>query len=200
MLSFISPPRPKDKIFPGQLPLMEQSGRFLVQPKFDGDRRCIAVKGEEIVGYNRHGKTIRINHELAQEIKSLSLPSGLTYLDGEFLSQNGVFALFDVLYHNKPLVGVGQIRRLDILKEVCHNPQVVANSGLWYVISPHIWMAAEFYENFSALYLSTVALNDIIEGLLLRKKASYLGSVSAVGEYDCDWQVRCRQPAKGRRC
>jgi hypothetical protein len=197
---FISPPRPRDKIHPRQLSSVEAAGKYFAQPKYDGDRRPVAIEGSEVVAFNRHGKEKKIGSELRKELLSLKLAKGFSYLDGEFLSQQGVIVLFDVLCLKAPLIGVGQMDRLEMLTDVCHNPQTTCLSEFAYLVTDHIWLAPCFFDGFREKFLATLSLTGTIEGLLLRKKVSFLDSIGHVSENTVDWQLRCRQPTKNYRC
>ena len=204
MLHFISPPRPKDKIHPRQLPSIEKEGRFFAQPKYDGDRCGIPIKGQELQFYERHGRLMKIDRslrsKLTKEVLSLDLGVGLHYLDCEFLPQVGCIALYDLLYHVRPMVGVGQMDRLAELEKICRFPQTTSFSGLARPVTEHIWLAPVFMDRFREHYATTLSLQEIVEGLLLRRKDSYLEQMGGGGEYEVSWQVRCRQGRKNYRC
>lgn len=197
---FITPPRPEGKIHPRQLPSIEREGGRIAQPKYDGDRRCVATEGRDIASWNRHGQKRTLDPKIAKEMRSLKLPKGFAYFDGEYLSQLGVLALFDILHCARTLVGVYQLERLALLADICRNPQDTCLSGFAHPITEHIWMAPQFSCQFTQLYQKTLPLKGTIEGILLRDIDSYLGSVATVGEFLVNWQLRCRQPAKGRAC
>jgi hypothetical protein len=204
MLSFISPPRPKRKINPRQLASVEREGRWYAQPKYDGDRCGVPVKGTEIEFFNRHGRKTSIERSLrtafVKEIRALPLPSGLVYFDGEYLPQCEALVFYDLLFCGRPLAGASQATRSSELRKLCGSPHSFCLSGFAHLISEHLWLAPDFSDKFAEHYANALALTGKVEGLLLRRIESYLEQVGCTGEYEVDWQLRCRQPKKNYVC
>lgn len=198
MPRYIYPPRPKSKIKPDQLPFMEKQGRYLWQPKFDGDRCVTAV--DDGVAYlgNRHGRWhprssfSAIQHEL---LAQKNLPSQC-YLDGELIKHDGQprLVLFDVLFWKKYLIGVNQPKRLEILDSFAGNPHPDLPVRC---ISDHLWIANNGNSDFQAAYSEFVP-HELLEGLVLRESDSKLTNWGA-SEYTVNWQIRCRRSHKNYR-
>lgn len=215
-MQYIFPPRPKSKITPQQLHDEEKRGIWLWQRKFDGDRCVSAVDGRQTFLGNRHGRWHKATRcsEIRRELRSLKLPSGQHYLDGE-LMPGGILVLFDVLQVSNYLIGVDQLERLSLLDDICGNPTDRCEAGVALRVSDHIWMAehgfTDFMEEFKRFAPITSepstglmlgekpsSPDGLIEGLLLRKKQSCLDSWGS-SAYDVDWQLRCRHGKKGYR-
>ena len=116
-----------------------------------------------------------------------------SYLDGELLP-NETLVLFDVLQSGKYLIGSTLENRALILSEICGNPTELCDQKFALQVTSHIWLAqtgdSNFLENFNRFIK-----NDLIEGLVLKKKGSIMDNWGA-SEYEVDWQLRCRKPSK----
>lgn len=203
MPRYIYPPRPKSKIHPRQLAEEEAMGMWLWQRKFDGDRCIAVIDGKTVHLGNRHNKWHSASKlpELRKELSALKL-SGLSYLDGELL-KNGTLVLFDVLQLSKYLIGVNQLDRLDLLNQVCREPEDFCQEGVALKVSDNIWMADHgfndfllHFEEFCPYYSHPESGlkgkgEGLIEGLVLRRSDSSLDNWGS-NQYEVDWQVRCR--------
>lgn len=197
-MRYIYPPRPKSKIKPEQLAFMESQGIYLWQPKFDGDRCVAVIDDNKAVLSNRHGKW-HSTHDfpsIRSELLELKVPNGTHYLDGELIKHQdeSVLVLFDVLQWVKYLTGVTQEDRLKILDDLggfSHDSLPVNQ------INDHLWVCHHGDSNFCDRFSEFIG-QPILEGLVLRKKDSMLSNWGA-REYEADWQIRCRRPAKNYR-
>lgn len=198
MTRYVYPPRPKSKIKPEQLAFMESQGIYLWQPKFDGDRCVAALDNGKAVLSNRHGKwhSSHAFPEIRSELSALKVPSGTHYLDGELIKYQNhpVLVLFDVLQWVKYLTGTTQTDRLKILDDLGGKPH---DSLPVNRIDDHLWVCHYGDSNFCDRFSEFVD-QPVLEGLVLRKKASVLSNWGA-REYEVDWQIRCRRPAKNYR-
>lgn len=212
-IKIIYPPRPKGKMLWTDLAHYEQTGKWVVQRKFRGSRAVINISktGQVTLG-NRHGRQFSkfaLDKDYKKEIlSSLKLQPGVEYwLDGELMNKDvnatNEIILFDVLqvgryFFNSPT----QMERLEILKEICGNPQKQCRSGIALEVSPRIWMAETFDKNFADRYKEALPIQQL-EGLVLRKKDAGLDDFGA-SEYETTNLIRCRKsfavetPKEGR--
>ena len=203
-MRFISPPRPKSKIIPETLPSYEGKG-WVVQRKFNGSRIEIYKKNDEIKFFGRLGQDsfYEAPDYTINELNALNFKENTEYwLDGEFLDAKtknpkykNKIILYDVLYCEKYLLNVGLKERLDLLNSICNFPSKrEPNIGIALQVTPNIWMAETFYENFSVRFEEFIQYDEI-EGLVLKKLDSVLDNFGN-SEYEVDWQIRCRKPHK----
>jgi ATP-dependent DNA ligase len=198
-MKIIYPPRPKGKIPPQDLPYYEDTGKWLAQRKFRGSRAVINVSssGKVTLG-NRHGTTFSrfsLDKKYAEEFLSLNLKSGIEYwLDGELMNKDvnstNEIILFDVLQVGRYFFSSpNQQERLEILKEICFNPQDFYKNALR--VTDRILMAETFSNNFVKRFQESLPIPQI-EGLVLRKKNSTLDNFGNV-EYETTNLIRCRK-------
>jgi len=201
----IYPPRPRGKISPSDLPYYEKTGLWVAQRKFNDSRNLLRVDlGLELSVWSRHGgKHVRfsLNKALAEEIKAnLKLDPNKTYwLDGGVMNKtkNGPNSVvfFDVLEAGRYFFnGPDQMKRLEILYDICGNPTTKTENGLALKISDNLWLAETFADHFVDRFKESET-TDMIEGLVLRRKDSVLDNFGKV-EYEIDWQIRCRKSNK----
>ena len=134
------------------------------------------------------------------EILTLGFEDGKEYvLDGELMDHftvnlKGTIVLYDCLWAGKYLYGVSQQRRLEILDTICGHPTTFEAEGRAFQVTPHIWMAPLFRDQFLAHFRAAAARPDL-EGLVLRKLDSKLDNMGNA-EYETTSQLRCRRPEK----
>lgn len=203
MSDFIFPPRPKGKILPGDLPYHESTGNYLAQRKFRGSRAVIHISadGKVRIG-SRHGKSFAktdfFDKSYKKEFLSLNLKPNTEYwLDGELMNKdtNSTYEiiLFDVLQCGRYFFGSPkQHERLDLLKEICNDPQNLCGSGIALEVSSRIRMAQVFRADFVDRFKESLS-NFQLEGLVLRKKDSGLDNLG-LKLYETNNLVRCRKP------
>ena len=208
MTKIIFPPRPKSAIPPNELDYLESQGIWCAQYKYNGSRCVIHIEpGGIVTMISRHGQQ-HSNYIMSAFMRDqfLNLP-GLDktkeyWLDGELLNKTSAVdtkqkvILFDVLQAGKYLfLKPDQIGRLSLLDEICGFPRNLDNlRGMGYVISEDVMMAPTFESNFS-LHFAEKIQYDECEGLVLRRKRSFLDNFGAK-KYECGWIVRCRKPHK----
>lgn len=201
-VKIIYPPRPKGKMPPSDLPYYESTGKWVAQRKFRGSRAVIHISPDrKITLGNRHGTTFArfsLDRQYKDEILSgLNLTQGLEYwLDGELMNkdQNATneIILFDVLQAGRYLFNSpSQLERLQMLKDICGNPQNLNRSGLALEITPRLWMAETFDKDFVSRYKEALPIQQL-EGLVLRKKAAGLDNFGHA-EYETTNLIRCRK-------
>jgi ATP-dependent DNA ligase len=190
-------------MLPSDLPLYEKSGDWVAQRKFRGSRIVVYIsKDREVVVGSRHGKPFSnfdFSSSLKEElISSLDLEEGKDYwLDGELMNKDvdstKEVIFFDILHVGKYLFyKPTQFDRLDILKNLCKNPQKKCASGIALEVSKNFWLAEVFQSDFDLRYKESLS-NPQLEGLLLRKKNIGLDSLGEK-EYETSSLLRCRKP------
>lgn len=224
---YIYPPYPNraSKISPLDLDQFEQTGRWLVQRKYNGSRTGVRVYREKVSVHDRHGGSL-VSMPLTETMKecvlSLNLNPDVGYwLDGEFLGKKAKVALtqqqaakdtlvlYDILFMGRHLNQENQQTRLDLLSKICNHPtehepkkralQVVNKE------SSHIWMAETFDKEFEYRFYEFVDedeqgrdLHPEIEGIVLRNKQFILRN-AGVKQYSLKGEViRCRKRDKVR--
>lgn len=202
MPEFIYPPRPKGKMNPSDLPYYESTGQWCVQRKFKGTRNLIHITPDQNVSvwnrhYRKHDK-FSLNKAMRDEILSLNLKKGTEYwLDSELMNKvanpTNEIILYDVLQAGKYFFAApDQMGRLEILREICGNPEKLCSTGIALEVTPKIWMAQTWTERFVELFNESLP-NPILEGLVLRKKKASLDNFGNK-EYETGNMIRCRKP------
>lgn len=202
-VKIIYPPRPKGKMLPSDLSYYESTGKWVAQRKFRGSRAVINISPDgEITLGNRHGTSFSrfsLDDKYREEIMSgLRLQKGVEYwLDGELMNKDenatNEIVLFDVLQVGKYLFGSpNQIDRLKMLDDICGNPKELCSSGIALKVTPRIWMAQTFQDDFAKRFAEALPIVQL-EGLVLRKKNSSLDHFGHT-EYETNNIIRCRKP------
>lgn len=203
MAKIIFPPRPKSRMLPSELPYYESTGEWVAQRKFRGSRCVIYInKDRSVTIGSRHGKQFSkftLTEEMKEQILgSLHLESGKAYwLDGELMNKDveatNEVVLFDVLQAGRYLFGFpDQMRRLEILRDICCAPTKLCRSGLALEVAPKLWMAQTFDHDFQTRFKEAFDV-DQLEGLVLRKKSASLDGFGDK-EYETNNLIRCRKP------
>lgn len=204
----IFPPRPKSKITPANLPVYESSGKWCVQRKFNGQRTIIHVSEDRTISIfgrecEEHGNFIPTQNLITQ-LQQLDYQPGKSYwLDGELLhaktttpEYKNKIILFDVLQEgNYFFQRTTLLERYDVLKRICRNPLTLEpKNGIALFVTPNVWMAETFFDNFSQHFHEKKHLDEI-EGLVVKKRDSVLDSTGH-RYYESTWLIRCRKPTK----
>jgi len=202
MSRYIYPPRTKCVIKPSQLPDYEKEDNWIAQRKYNGDRCLIQLSENEVFLWNRYGKRqkYQLLSPLRQELLSLVIPmGGETWIDGELLHSKvpDTIVMFDILQlGGEYLHSTPQEKRLEIIYELCGEPNS-SNSLMGHSISEHLFLAQNWTNDFVSHYDAHI-MDDLIEGLILRQKGSFLGSWGSA-PYEVKWMIRCRKPSKNYR-
>ena len=204
-MKILFPPRPKGRISPNALGKYESSGQWVVQRKFNGTRNLIHVDCDGRVSmFSRHGdchKQFSPTESIKKEIISLNLIKGKEYwIDSELLSfktksadYKNRIVLFDLLQADRYLYRKpNQLERLDMLDKICRSPKDLESGGLAKRVTENIFLAQTFDSDFCGEFKKFID-RDEIEGLVLRKKTSFLEN-KGLREYSVSWQIRCRKP------
>lgn len=204
------PPHPNLKISRGYLDTYEKEDQWVAQRKFNGTHVVIHIsKDREFSILTRHGtapKLFKLSKHHIDQFKSLNLEEGKAYwLDGELLdhkTKNPFYKekiiLFDILFAGESLsFKLNQEQRLDLLSEICRHPNVQEpENKIALLVTNDIWMAESFQNDFTRHFDEFIHLDEI-EGLVLRKKNSFIEN-EGTREYDVPWIVKCRKPHSGK--
>lgn len=204
---YIYPPRPKGKVDPNLLPTYEAQNKWLVQRKFNGQRNLIHVNAKGYVFlYGQDGEPHQNfipSKYLIDEISSLGFHAGLEYwLDSELLHAKTSTSLykskiivFDLLQFEGKYMFMSPtlIQRQRMLFDFCGQPAKLEPGGLAFEVTPHVFLAESWTNNFMSRYKDHIEKPEI-EGLVLKRKDSVLDSYGK-SSYEVDWQIRCRKPS-----
>lgn len=206
-MSYIFPPRPKGAVPPHELPYFESQGNWCVQPKLKGARCVVAVSPDSFVEcYGRHGRNFQV-YSMPQSLRNeiLSLPGlqkGTSYVfDSELMIKTkaedtkGKLILFDILQKdNYFFYSLNQQQRLELLDEICGKPRTLDPwRNMVYSVTDNVMMAPVYFSNFKKEFEKD--LGEEVEGVVLRKLDSVIDNFGEK-EYEVDWMIRCRKPAK----
>ena len=208
-MPILFPPHPENKILPQRLGDYEKSGNWIAQRKFNGTHILLHVSADrQVTILTRHGtppKLFNLTKSHIEQILSLNLePEKEYWLNGELLdhktknkNHKSKIILFDVLQAGDYLImKMNQKDRLDLLAKICRNPtELEPNSGIALQSTPDIWLAESFSNEFEKHFEEFNHLDEI-EGLILRKKNSFIDNYGQ-REYSVNWIIRCRKPHSG---
>lgn len=209
MNSILYPPYPNCKITKGQLEEYEKSEKWVAQRKFNGTHILINISKEKKVSIlTRHGtppKYFKLKKTHIEQILSLNLKEGKEYwLNGELLDHKTKnknykekIIFFDILQEDKYLIKkLNQIQRLNLLLNICkESKKKEPNEGIAIEVTKDIWMAETFENNFKKHFEEFIHLDEI-EGLVLRKKNSFIDNFGQK-KYQASWMVKVRKPHSG---
>jgi hypothetical protein len=215
------PQHPKSGILlaPQQLDDYDAQGGWLAQLKYQGSNSVLWVYNDEFMLWNRQGEpftTYLAKDGMRKCIQSLSLEPNTEYVfNGELLHSKAknkttgkqaatdTIVLFDVLFIGKYLHKETIEQRIEILKRLCGNPQVVDKDNQGFIVAmeeeSQIWMAETFENDFNYHFWKFVEEdaqgNDrypLIEGLMLKRKGS-TNVGFGLKPIDVTWMTRCRK-------
>lgn len=206
-MKILYPPHPKIRILKNKLDTYESSGKWIAQRKFNGTNVVVNIseKGEVRI-LTRHGtapKLFSLSKSHVDQILSLNLDKGKEYwLNGELLdhkTKNPEYkkkiVFFDVLWAGTHLVRkMNQAERLGLLRDICDSPNNTENE-IAAKVTDDIWMAESWESDFK-FHFEEFIDRDEIEGLVLRKKASFIDNFGFKA-HDANWIVKCRKPHSG---
>lgn len=207
-MKILYPPHPNIRIPFNKLKEYEESGKWIAQRKFNGTNILIYISTKrEVSILTRHGtppKLFSLSESHANQLLSLNLDPNKDYwLNGELLDHKTKnkdykkkIVLFDVLHAGRYLIkNPNQLKRLEMLKDICNHPEKLEKNGIALEVSEDVWMAESWEYDFEQHYNEYID-KDEIEGLILRKKNSFLDNFDQK-EYDVSWIVKCRKPHSG---
>lgn len=206
-MKILYPPHPKIRILKNKLDAYESSGKWTAQRKFNGTNVVVNISEKGEVGIlTRHGtapKLFSLSKSHVDQILSLNLDKGKEYwLNGELLdhkTKNPEYkkkiVFFDVLWAGTHLVRkMNQVERLGLLRDICDSPNNTENE-IAAKVTDDIWMAESWESDFK-FHFEEFIDRDEIEGLVLRKKASFIDNFGFKA-HDANWIVKCRKPHSG---
>ena len=207
-MRILYPPHPSIKISCHNLDKYEQSNNWIAQRKFNGTNILINIGEDKKVGIlTRHGhapKNFSLSKSHIEQILSLNLENKEYWFNGELLDSKTKnknykekIVLFDILQCGQYLIRKPiQNERLKILNEICRNPkELEPNEGIALKVTEDIWMAESWQNDFTKHYQEFLHLDEI-EGLILRKKDSFIADFGSK-KYDASWILKCRKPHGG---
>jgi hypothetical protein len=208
-MRLLFPPHPSVKISFHKLDDYEKTQNWIAQRKFNGTNIIINISPERKISIlTRHGtvpKSFNLSSNHIKQLLSLNLEDKKEYwLNGELLDSKtknknykDKIVLFDVLQAGEYLIRKpDQAGRIEILNNICKNPiEYETSNKIALKFSDDIWMAESWTTDFKKHYEELINLDEI-EGLVLRKKDSYLSDFGAK-KYDVSWMLKCRKPHKG---
>lgn len=208
-MRILYPPHPSLKISCHNLDKYEKTNNWIAQRKFNGTNVLINISPDKKIGIlTRHGhapKNFSLSEDHAKQLLGLNLENGKEYwFNGELLDSKTKskeykekIILFDVLQAGEYFIRKpNQVDRLKILSEICRNPsELEPNKGIALKVTENIWMAENWEKDFVKHYEEFLNLDEI-EGLILRKKDSFLTDFGSK-KYDVSWILKCRKPHSG---
>lgn len=207
-MKILFPPHPNIRIPFHKLQEYEESGKWIAQRKFNGTNVVIYIsKDRKIHILTRHGtppKLFSLSQSHINQILSLNLdPTKDYWLNAELLDHKTKnkdykkkLVLFDVLHAGRYLIkNPNQMKRLEMLKDICNHPEKLEKNGIALEVSEDIWLAETWEYDFEQHFKEHID-KDEIEGLILRKKNSFLDNFGQK-EYDASWIIKCRKPHAG---
>ena len=202
MVDIICPPRPKGKMLYTDLPYYESTGKWLAQRKFRGSNSVIHISSNREVSLgSRHGdkfkKFVMSSKHKEEFLSGLKLtPNWEYWFNGELMNKDvdstNEIILYDLLQADRYLFGVKQVDRLQMLSDICRNPQTLCSSKIALEVTPKIWLAEVFLSDFVARFKESLPIQQL-EGLVLRKRLATLDNFGQK-EYTTTDMIRCRKP------
>lgn len=199
--NYIYPPRP-EKVFPRSGMDVFDNGKFLAQPKFNGDCTEVYTGKDLWKVMNRHKKPLS-NHRISRdEIMSIVPNNGNNIIVGEYMNDskkdengkvfNNKFVIWDIIVNdNVHLIGKNFQERLDMLYDMF---KFIDENDYSYKITNNIYMTKSFYSGFGELWDKFVKI-DMLEGLVLKRIMAGL-EVGTTEKNNSSSQCKCRKPTK----
>jgi len=202
-MRYIYPPRPETKIAPDSLPVFEEMGKFLAQPKLNGSSMQVYFSdgGKEIKLMNRHKQPIECKMD-KEELKKLYRGKGEMILCGEYLNKNQKdetgkswnikYVIWDIImYEGKHLINSTFEERLLLLAKLypskIYTHWVRQISENCYRITARDFGFREFFNE--------ITKYDIFEGLVLKRIDGKLENGTTENN-NTRTQIKCRKPTK----
>ena len=202
---YIFPPRPKNAINTTELNFWD-NGSLIAQPKMNGSNCLIFTNGSQLISMNRHGdrmSNFQINQSESKRLYSGNRGSWMV-LNGEYLNKskqdetksvfNHKLVIFDILVNNSEyLIGQTFEQRIKLLDEL-YGTQ---NSEKIYLhsMTENIYRVKSYNSGFSQLFDQLTTNNDVVEGLVMKRKNSKL-EVGNTKDNNTKSQLKCRVATK----
>jgi ATP-dependent DNA ligase len=198
---YLFPPRPENAIPNSELNYHD-NGSLISQVKIDGSNCVIFTNGESIHVMNRHGSRLTRFEIKDEEILSLYQGTGgWTVLNGEYLNRNKrdetgksfnhKLILFDILVNDGDyLIGKTFEQRIQLLDEMFHKNE--CEKDYLFGISDNVYRVKSYENNFSMLYDTLTYNNELLEGLVLKRRNARL-EIGNVEKNNTKSQIKCRK-------
>ena len=201
---FIFPPRPRNAISPDDLNFWD-NGTLICQSKLNGSNATIYTDGKKVVVMNRHGQRLTNFRLIDEEVKSIYRgDGGWLILNGEYLNKNKMdetgqsfnhkFVIFDILcYDSDYLVGKTFEERVQLLDTLYG--KLDSEKEYLYKNSENVYRVKSYVDNFKSLYDKLTQNNQLMEGLVLKRKSARL-ELGTSENNNTKSQIKCRVATK----
>lgn len=204
---YIFPPRPKNAVPDDEINYWDSTNQMIAQPKLNGSNCVIFTDGVRQIVMNRHNQRLTNFRLTESEIKEIYRGEGWMVINGEYMNKskmdendqvfNHKFVIFDILtFNGEYMVGRTFDERVKLLDELYG--QVDSEKDYLYKISTNIYRVKSYTENFKSLYDRLTKNNQVIEGLVLKRKLARL-ELGASMDNNTRSQVKCRVATKNYR-
>lgn len=205
---FFYPPRPEFAIHPKFLGKYDD-GKWMAQPKLNGDSAIVFTNGKELIIKNRHKQDFKKNISSLEKVikdfySSLNFNGQWVVLFGEWMTKskkdiygnnfNDNFVLFDILVDkNVYLLGDTFEERITRLTNLI--PEKFKFDSYITKTNTHgLYLVNIFYGKFNELYSEIVCI-DMYEGLVLKKRNAPL-EIGIKESNNISSQVKFRKETK----
>ena len=200
---YIFPPRPKNAIPDTELEFWD-NGSLIAQPKLNGSNCVIFTNGVKTIVMNRHNQRLSNFNISDNEIKDIYRGEGWMILNGEYMNKsksdennqvfNHKFVIFDILgYNGDYLVGKTFEERIQLLDEIYG--QVDSEKEYLFKVTENVYRVKSYVDNFKSLYDKLTQNNQLMEGLVLKRKSARL-ELGTSENNNTKSQIKCRVATK----
>ena len=200
---YLYPPRPKNAIPDTELEFWD-NGSLIAQPKLNGSNCVIFTNGVKTIVMNRHNQRLTNFNISDNEIKDIYRGEGWMILNGEYMNKsksdennqvfNHKFVIFDILgYNGDYLVGKTFEERIQLLDEIYG--QVDSDKEYLFKVTENVYRVKSYVDNFKSLYDKLTQNNQLMEGLVLKRKSARL-ELGTSENNNTKSQIKCRVATK----
>lgn len=200
---YLYPPRPKNAIPDTELEFWD-NGSLIAQPKLNGSNCVIFTNGVKTIVMNRHNQRLTNFNISDNEIKDIYRGEGWMILNGEYMNKsksdennqvfNHKFVIFDILgYNGDYLVGKTFEERIQLLDEIYG--QVDSEKEYLFKVTENVYRVKSYVDNFKSLYDKLTQNNQLMEGLVLKRKSARL-ELGTSENNNTKSQIKCRVATK----
>ena len=200
---YLYPPRPKNAIPDTELEFWD-NGSLIAQPKLNGSNCVIFTNGVKTIVMNRHNQRLTNFNISDSEIKDIYRGEGWMILNGEYMNKsksdennqvfNHKFVIFDILgYNGDYLVGKTFEERIQLLDSIYG--QVESDKEYLFKVTENVYRVKSYVDNFKSLYDKLTQNNQLMEGLVLKRKSARL-ELGTSENNNTKSQIKCRVATK----